>query len=76
MLHLGFYTCKSLLPLSGLVKLCKVLGTLNPAGILTKDVSKDVLSRHLSTLGLTPRQLSVAYFALFCTGFAKVILTL
>eukprot|EP00438_Fugacium_kawagutii_P000228 Skav212273 [mRNA] locus=scaffold732:198163:199647:- [translate_table: standard] len=37
---------------SGLVKLKKVLGTLNPADVLTKDVSKDVLYRHLPTLGL------------------------
>eukprot|EP00438_Fugacium_kawagutii_P005573 Skav228719 [mRNA] locus=scaffold1830:163434:164903:- [translate_table: standard] len=37
---------------SGLVKLKKILGTLNPADIFTKDVSKDVLFRHLPTLGL------------------------
>ena len=37
---------------SGLIKLRKVLGTLNPADVLTKDVSRDVLARHYSTLGL------------------------
>ena len=39
---------------SGFVKLRKVLGTLNPADVLTKVVSKDVLYRHFSTLGLVP----------------------
>ena len=37
---------------SGLVKLRKVLGTLNPADVLTKDVSRDVLARRYSTFGL------------------------
>ena len=40
---------------SGLIRLCKVLGTLNPADILTKYVGKDTLSRRLGTLGLIPK---------------------
>ena len=40
---------------SGLIRLRKVLGTLNPADILTKYVSKDTLYRHLGTFGLIPK---------------------
>ena len=36
---------------SGLVRLRKVLGTLNPADVLTKYVGKETLARHLPTLG-------------------------
>lgn len=37
---------------SGWVRLRMVLGTLNPADLLTKDVSKDVVFKHPPTLGL------------------------
>ena len=37
---------------SGLVRLRKVLGTLDPVDLLTKDVSKDVVLKHPRTLGL------------------------
>lgn len=37
---------------SGLVKLKNTLRTLNAAHIMTKDVSKDILFRHLPTFGL------------------------
>ena len=36
---------------SGAVRVKKVLGTLNPADILTKYVPKDTLHRHLPTFG-------------------------
>ena len=36
---------------SGMVRVKKVLGTLNPADILTKYIAKDTLHRHLSTFG-------------------------
>ena len=36
---------------SGLVRVKKVLGTLNPADILTKYIAKDTLHRHLPTFG-------------------------
>ena len=36
---------------SGMVRIKKVLGTLNPADILTKYVPKDTLQRHLPTFG-------------------------
>ena len=39
---------------TGMVKLRKVLGTLNPADIMTKYVGRDVLQRHLPTFGLLP----------------------
>ena len=43
------------LVLSGIVTIKKILGTNNPADILTKYVSKDTLLRHLSAVGiLTP----------------------
>ena len=37
---------------SGLVIIKKVLGTNNPADILTKYVSKDVLHKHLNAVGI------------------------
>ena len=40
------------LVVSGLVIIKKVLGTNNPADILTKYVSKDVLHRHLNAVGI------------------------
>ena len=36
---------------SGMVRVKKVLGTLNPADILTKYVPKETLHRHLPTFG-------------------------
>ena len=39
-------------------ELYKVLGAHNPADILTKAVNREVLDRHLRTLGLTRRLLS------------------
>ena len=36
---------------SGMVRVKKVLGTLNPADILTKYIAKDTLHRHLPTFG-------------------------
>ena len=36
---------------SGMVRIRKVLGTLNPADILTKYIAKDTLHRHLPTFG-------------------------
>ena len=39
---------------SGMVRIRKVLGTLNPADILTKYITKDTLHRHLSTFGFEP----------------------
>ena len=40
---------------SGLIRLRKVLGTLNPADFLTKYVGKDTLYRHFGTFGLIPK---------------------
>ena len=40
------------LVLSGIVTIKKMLGTNNPADILTKYVSKDTLLRHLSAVGI------------------------
>ena len=37
---------------SGIITVRKILGTLNPADILTKYVSKDTLERHLSNAGV------------------------
>ena len=43
---------------SGLVIIRKILGTNNPADILSKYVSKDVLHKHLNAVGiLTPTSL-------------------
>ena len=43
---------------SGLVIIKKALGTNNPADILTKYASKDVLHKHLNSVGiLTPNSL-------------------
>ena len=39
------------LVVSGMVRMRRVLGTLNPADILTKDVPKDTLNRHLPAFG-------------------------
>ena len=36
---------------SGMVRVKKVLGTLNPADILTKYIAKETLHRHLPTFG-------------------------
>ena len=36
---------------SGMVRIKKVLGTLNPADILTKYIAKETLHRHLPTFG-------------------------
>ena len=36
---------------SGMVRVKKVLGALNPADILTKYIAKDTLHRHLPTFG-------------------------
>ena len=36
---------------SGMVRIKKILGTLNPADILTKYVPKETLQRHLPTFG-------------------------
>ena len=36
---------------SGMVRVKKVLGTLNPADILTKYIAKETLRRHLPTFG-------------------------
>ena len=36
---------------SGMVRIKKVLGTLNPADILTKYIAHDTLHRHLPTFG-------------------------
>ena len=45
---------------SGLVRLHKALGTLNPADILTKYVGKDTLNGHLGVSDLFP----IRYFEL------------
>ena len=37
---------------SGMVRIRKVRGTLNPADILTKHIAKDTLHRHLPTFGV------------------------
>ena len=37
--------------LSGIVKIKKIAGTLNPADIFTKYVNKETLNRHMPTLG-------------------------
>ena len=42
--------------LSGVIVVKKVLGTLNPADIMTKYVSKDTLQRHLSDAGILARR--------------------
>ena len=42
---------------SGIITVRKILGTLNPADILTKYVSKDTLERHLSNAGALVRHL-------------------
>jgi hypothetical protein len=42
---------------SGIIVVRKILGTLNPADILTKFVSKDILERHLSNAGVLARHL-------------------
>ena len=39
----------------GVIVVKKVLGTLNPADIMTKYVSKDTLQRHLSDAGILAR---------------------
>ena len=38
---------------SGMIRVRKVLGTLNPADILTKYVPKETLFRHLPTFGFS-----------------------
>ena len=48
--HLRFLYMQELV-CSGLVRLRKVLGTLNPADVLTKHVGRETLARHLPTLG-------------------------
>ena len=40
---------------SGMVRIKKVLGKLNPADILTKYIAKDTLHRHLPTFGFAMR---------------------
>ena len=40
---------------SGLIRLRRVLGTLNLADILTKYAGKDILSRRLGAFGLIPK---------------------
>jgi hypothetical protein len=41
--------------LSGVIVVKKVLGTLSPADIMNKNVSKDTLQRHLSDAGILAR---------------------
>ena len=48
--HLRFLYMQELV-VSGMVRMRKVLGTLNPADILTKYVPKDTLNRHLPSFG-------------------------
>ena len=48
--HLRFLYMQELV-VSGMVRMRKVLGTLNPADILTKYVPKDTLNRHLPAFG-------------------------
>jgi len=49
-IHLRFLFMQDLI-LSGLIKIKKVLGTLNPADVFTKYINKDTLHRHMPTLG-------------------------
>jgi len=55
---------------SGVVVVKKVLGTLNPADILTKYVSREILERHLSSAGVLVRHLTSRPIHISCVHFA------
>ena len=53
-IHLRYLYMQELIT-SGVVKIRKIAGTLNPADVFTKYVSKDTLNKHLPTLGYVSR---------------------
>ena len=53
-IHLRFLYMQDLI-LSGLIKIKKIAGTLNPADVFTKYVNKETLNRHMPTLGYFTR---------------------
>ena len=66
--HLRFLYMPELV-VSGMVRMRKVLGTLNPADILTKYVPRDTLNRHLPAFGFHEKRETESDRVFFCFVF-------